>query len=888
MDERHDDPPTQPADVVSLEDARRARGARTRPKVAAAGLPEQTGVAAINDSLLANLRESQLTDDTINAARLFALPSAKWRPYGFRSSARPQPGLLIPFFGPGATEPFAFRLRPQFPIPSGKKKGKFKKYDQPYGTGPLVYMPPLAATVEHLGAVDRPLYWTEGEKKALLLAQLGHCVVGLTGVDNWGDSEARARGEGRRLHAFISEHYRIAGRQHVIVFDADARAKQEVTQAMQRLAGLLTHLGGASVHMCLPPDAGAAKGIDDYAHAHGLDATRNLLATVREPVEEIAPDLGCVPLAHFGSTFIGSGAERLRMPRGYDVERDGSLWVTDEVDPDAKKLALDAPIVIARQLTDVYSSTLRSDVRFRDSRGAWRSVIVPRERLGDARMLVAALRPHGCLVTTGNAAAAMRYLDAFERDNGSLIEQARCAASTGWHEGQFVLPETLAPEGVERIQLDGSPEQLRMFSSLRPAYEADVELHVLALRPPMDASRECSLAVFAALAAPLLHMLRQGNFAVHLSGDSSRGKTSMLRIAASVFGDPRSTGWVASWNTTLSGLEHRASLLNDLPQIYDEVGVVGVEAAEQYVYTLCNGEGRQRSTKELNLRETLRWRTVVLSTGERELADEASANTGAQARVINLSVNNFGGLGAAAIDEAVTACALQHGAVGRAWLQWLVSLDEDDARMLREQHAEYAAELRGIAEATGDRIGQRVAGYFATMALAENHVFALFGLGADDGRTVVELFRDRGAEPDARVKPLAERVLDVLREWVAAEPSAFPDKQIAGLEPEKQHRVHGYTGHRGPVGQPLVCFHQRALVEHLRKSGLPWTRALKRELREAGALVTEAGVYAAKGNVTTRIQIGGRQQVVLAVALEVESSQHPQEVSPETHTLKDE
>lgn len=848
------DPP--PADnVVSLDEAKRARQSKRKP-TPSQQLPELTGVAQMGaDPLLANLRASELSDETIDAARLFTLPSAKWRPFGFRSS-RPQSGLLFPFFAPGQSEPHAYRLRPQYPLPAGKR-GKVKKYDQPAGTGVLVYMPPLAATLEHLRDLSTPLVWTEGEKKALLLAQLGYCVVGLTGVDCWGDSEARVRGEGRKLHAFIREHYAVTGRQHVIVFDADARTKPSVMQAMQRLAGVLSHDGAASVHMCLPPDGARAKGIDDYAHEHGLDAAANLLRTVREPVEEIEPDLGCVPLTRFGDVFTGSGAERLRMPRGYDVERDGSIWLADDpLDPDAKRLVLDAPMVLARQLTDVYTGTLRSEVSFKDARSAWRSVIVPRERLGDPRSLVASLRPYGALVSSGGASAAARYLDAFERDNGVLLEQARCAAQTGWHEGQFVLPDTIAPEGAERIQLDGSPEQLRMFGSLRPAAGSDVAAHVAALRESMQASSDCALAVYAALSAPLLSLLRQGNYALHLCGDSSRGKTSMLRIAASVFGDPRSTGWVASWNTTLSGLEQRASMLCDLPQFYDEVGVVGLEQAEAFVYTLVNGEGRQRSSKELTVRETLRWRTVVLSTGERELADQDSAATGAQARVINLPVQGFGAWGAADIDAAVHACAVQHGALGRAWLEWLVSFDQDDLRELRDEYEARLHELRDIAVRNGDRLGQRVAGYFAAMAVAEDQLNALHGLGLEGGQTVVRAFAERGADAETRVRPVAERVLDALRDWVESQPSSFPTLTDAAAR--DLVRVCGYRR------DPFVGFLRTPLVQYLRERGLSWTLALQRELRQRGALAVESGAE----TMTTRFWVGTKHVRVLALRLE--------------------
>lgn len=840
------------SNVVSLD----AKRARTRAPKLNGELPECTGVQQMGvDPLLDNLRASCLSDATIDAARLFVLPSAKWRPYGFRS-ARPQSGLFIPFFEPGAATPFAYRLRPQHPLPAGKK-GKLKKYDQPSGTGLLVYLPPLAATLEHLQDIQAPLIWTEGEKKALLLAQLGYCVVGLTGVDSWLDVDARARGDGRRLHPFIAQHYLIAGRQHVIVYDADARSKPSVMAAMQRLAGVLAHAGAASVHMCLPPEAGDAKGIDDYAHAHGIDAARNLLASVREPVEEIAPDLGCVPLSRFGATFDGSGAERLRLPRGYDVERDGSIWACDELEPDVKRLVLEAPMAITKQLADVYTGQLRTEVAFRDSRGHWRCVLVPRERLGDSRALVAELRPYGALVGAHNASGCARYLDAFERDNGTLIEQARCVANTGWHDGQFVLPDSVCPAGREPIQLEGNPEQLRMFSALRLAPGADAAQHLLALSTPMQASVDCTLAVYAALSAPLLALVRQSNFALHLCGDSSRGKTSMLRIAASVYGDPRHPMWVASWSSTGAALEQRAHMLCDLPQFYDEVGVADIEQSEQAVYMLVNGEGKQRSTKELRMRETLRWRTVVISTGERELADPNLTAPGAQVRVINLPIAGFGELDAHAIDAAVAACAAQHGALGRRWLEWLSALSEADQRGLLGMYAACERELRAVAAKSGDTFGGRIAGYFAVMMLVEQLTGQCWGLGDANGATVASAFESRMVTGEGRVQPLAERVLDTLRDWVLSTPASFPRT----ADVDELVRVCGYRREGGLVG-----FLRGPLVEHLRERGLPWSRALQRELRARGVLMTETSQRAI-GVDTVRMTVGGRQVRVLALRL---------------------
>src|ERR1044072_1099335 len=121
---------TQPDNVVPFK-----RGARRAPQKPPA-MPRPTGVQQIGDQspLPPNLRESCLTDATIDAARLFVLDSSQWRQYGFKWGGRPQSGLLIPFLPPRAAEPYGWRLRPQPPVPAGRS-GKHKKYDQPADTG---------------------------------------------------------------------------------------------------------------------------------------------------------------------------------------------------------------------------------------------------------------------------------------------------------------------------------------------------------------------------------------------------------------------------------------------------------------------------------------------------------------------------------------------------------------------------------------------------------------------------------------------------------------------------------------------------------------------------------------------------------------------------------
>ena len=88
------------------------------------------------------------------------------------------------------------------------------------------------------------------------------------------------------------------------------------------------------------------------------------------------------------------------------------------------------------------------------------------------------------------------------------------------------------------------------------------------------------LAMSAALAGPLLHLAGQEGGGVHFHGPSSRGKTTLLQAAASVWGRGGSPGYVRAWRATANGLEGAAASATDTALILDEFGQVdGREAA---------------------------------------------------------------------------------------------------------------------------------------------------------------------------------------------------------------------------------------------------------------------------------------------------------------------
>lgn len=251
--------------------------------------------ARLTDEHLAELRASGLSDETIRASQIYSLrtPAEVAAALGRKTWRTGGGGIAFPFFMPDGTHA-GVRVKPDNPrIPTRKgREGKPVKYDQRKGTPVAIYFPPRTRSEGWLTG-DGPVLWTEGEKKALALDELGYCTIGLTGVYNAHDVDAKAAGQGWKLSPTLRAHVRIEGRDHVIAYDADAATNPRVMRAASVLAAMLLDEGASSVRMvAIPAEGGAKTGIDDYYAAHGAEAVHRLVREA-QPIEpaELRPEI---------------------------------------------------------------------------------------------------------------------------------------------------------------------------------------------------------------------------------------------------------------------------------------------------------------------------------------------------------------------------------------------------------------------------------------------------------------------------------------------------------------------------------------------------------------------------------------------------------------------
>lgn len=236
----------------------------------------------IIDKHRAELHASGLTDETIAAARIRSVQANEvrailgWQPkaHGWGS------GWAIPFDPPDADKPYC-RAKLDWPRHNGK--GQPIKYESPRGAPNRAYFPP---GFDELCRADETIIFTEGEKKALAVSQLGLPCIGLVGV--WGWQEKRQRSDtgktfGRRR--LISDLKRIdwAAKRIVIAFDSDAVTKSEVQLAEARLAEVLFEQDAEVRVARLPSDGNDKVGCDDFIVAHGEEAFRQILSAAKVP-----------------------------------------------------------------------------------------------------------------------------------------------------------------------------------------------------------------------------------------------------------------------------------------------------------------------------------------------------------------------------------------------------------------------------------------------------------------------------------------------------------------------------------------------------------------------------------------------------------------------------
>ena len=450
------------------------------------------------------------------------------------------------------------------------------------------------------------------------------------------------------------------------------------------------------------------------------------LATREERVKDPAPNAPEAPVPATAAPATGEDPTRPCFPP-FRLDADG-LWFLqkpkadeDGMEAAVKPLRLCGPFQVLAEARDAHACAWGLRLRWQDSDGVTHEETIPRElALGEGAELARILVRRGLWVAPDEARRKklVAYLASVK-----VADRARSVERVGWHGAAFVLPDAAFGEVA-------TGERAYLALDLEHAFRVrgSVEEWQREVGVPARGNSRLSFALSSAFAAPLLGRLGMESGGFHFFGQSSKGKTTCIEAAGSVWGGPV---YRETWRATCNGLEAIALAHCDCLLILDEQGQALPREAGEVAYLLANGMDKVRARKTLEGRPRRRWQTLFLSTGEVTLADKMreegrTPKAGQDVRMVDIPVNPEGQDQAfetwagfpsskALADHLRIATRQHYGAAARVFLGRLCRLPEKELLILERRKVAWARSH--LPKGADSQVG-RVVDRFALVALA--------------------------------------------------------------------------------------------------------------------------------------------------------------------------
>lgn len=406
-------------------------------------------------------------------------------------------------------------------------------------------------------------------------------------------------------------------------------------------------------------------------------------------------------------------------PSGYEMRSDG-LYKTSDKHDDGEWIC--GPFTVlgeARTPNGIGWSLL---ISWRDGDGRQHTHALPRaELMITSYDVLKPLASGGLRIAADKASQLKQCLTHISTD-----KRVRIVHRTGWHdEAQFVLPTaSISHEDNREVVIYDGSDMSAAYNTSGAVDDWRREIAFLA-----DGNHRLMFAIAIAVAGTVADLLKEESLAFNYVGMSSSGKSTALRVAASVWGGKP---YVRQWRATANGLEGLAKAHSGTCLILDELGQLDDRNAGDVAYLLVNGTGKSRAKVDGSAKEVAQWTLALLSSGETTLSEKIKAagkrsKAGQAVRVIDIPADAGQGMGL--FDDAkgmppdkfserlTEKSSVFFGTVGPAFAESIARAPQNFIRQLRIDISRIAATL--LAEIPS-REGQvsRIARRFAVVAAA--------------------------------------------------------------------------------------------------------------------------------------------------------------------------
>lgn len=340
------------------------------------------------------------------------------------------------------------------------------------------------------------------------------------------------------------------------------------------------------------------------------------------------------------------------------------------------KWACPHPIIPVQILTNAETGLCKLKIAYK-IRGRWQTKCIDKEIISSASKIVV-LSKFGIMVTSENAKELVRYMSDIESLNTDIITEKVSTSKLGWIGGEFM------PYG-DTVEFDNEQNLKSIFDSLQSVGSRKTWYDMIkSLR--QEGRIETMIYIAASLASVLVEPVNALPFVVNLWGETGKGKTVALMIAASIWANPSEGQFMTDAKATATALELRLDFLNNLPMLLDDMAQVKNQYDGDFsslVYQWCAGKGKDRANRNLGLNKSTCWKNCILTNAEHSLVT-TTMQGGAINRIIDVEMGD--GYIYTNGNEIVECIKSNYGFCGPEFIEKIQADDFEEVRQLQKEY----------------------------------------------------------------------------------------------------------------------------------------------------------------------------------------------------------
>jgi len=347
---------------------------------------------------------------------------------------------------------------------------------------------------------------------------------------------------------------------------------------------------------------------------------------------------------------------------------------------------------------DLYPIRLMDCERLEERNVVWRcdlphmvtkDIVIPQRAHYDGQKLAGELGARGITIAPKKAQLVQDFMVAYIKQLQKAAPARQMYNTLGWKDRDFVMADgVMTATGFQPFPYPAPfKRDLPGFGKEMGSLEEWKKLLNFYNRPGYEAYR---LTLLMLIGAPLLRFTNVEGLVVSLHGESGAGKTTVIKLAHSVYGNPTEIMLNGTERgTTVNALFRKISLYQNIHVGYDEISNMPPETASALVYSISIGVGRDRLGRDgLSLSQQEKFCTILGATTNQSMRNKLSAykadNTAEQMRLIEFKVKDTHAHTKVEADEMLLKMSENHGVAAKPIIEFLVQNQDMIADSVRE------------------------------------------------------------------------------------------------------------------------------------------------------------------------------------------------------------